>query len=151
MDRNEFVDKCNKILKLIRTEYGLTQDEMAAILGISKKTLVESEKGRRSIGWTETACLITIFSGSKVIQNEFGGEASDMVRALAFKDIKVDYPMTMGGKIWWKNVQETDGYVVQQNIISQHYRILDSEDRRLFSSFDKNEVMEYLEGLRKVR
>ncbi len=148
MTRTEFIDKCNSILKLIRTEYGLTQDEMAVILGISKKTLVESEKGRRSIGWTESVALAAIFGESHVIQNEFGGEASDIIKALAFKDVEVEYPKTMGGKVWWKNVQETDGYVVQQNMISQHFRILDREDRRLYSSFDREKVMEYLEELK---
>ena len=53
MTRDEVVAVVNSKLKLVRTEYGLTQDKMAVILGISKKSLVESEKGRRSLGWTE--------------------------------------------------------------------------------------------------
>ena len=73
MNRQDFIETSNRILKLVRAEYGLTQDEMAVILGISKKTLVESEKGRRTIGWTESVALTTIFAESHVIQNEFGG------------------------------------------------------------------------------
>ena len=147
MTKKDFVDTLNRSLKLIRTEYGLTQDEMAAILGISKKTLVESEKGRRSIGWTEAAALASIFSESHVIQNEFGGETTDMIKALAFSDVKVEYPKTMGGKVWWRKVSESNGFIIQQNLISQHYRLLDGDDRRLYSSFDLKDVEEYLNSL----
>ena len=147
MTKKDFVDTLNRSLKLIRTEYGLTQDEMAAILGISKKTLVESEKGRRSIGWTEATALASIFSESHVIQNEFGGETTDMIKALAFSDVNVEYPKTMGGKVWWRKVSESNGFIIQQNLISQHYRLLDGDDRRLYSSFDLKDVEEYLNSL----
>ena len=50
MDRDTFVDLMNHQLKLVRTEYGLTQEAMARALGLSKKTLVEIEKGRSSLG-----------------------------------------------------------------------------------------------------
>ena len=148
MTRNDFVQQMNTMLKLIRTEYGLTQDKMAAILGISKKTLVESEKGRRSLGWTEVVALATIFSQSQILQNAFGGEASDIIGAIAFEDVEVQYPDTMGGKVWWRVVQEEGGYKIQQNIISQHYRLLNAEDQRIISSFDLAEVQEYLESLK---
>ncbi|MBQ1471004.1 MAG: helix-turn-helix transcriptional regulator, partial [Eubacterium sp.] len=85
MEREELINRVNGLLKLIRTEYGLTQDKMALILGISKKTLVESEKGRRRLGWSEVVTLSTIFSGSQVLQNAFGGEISDIIAAVAFQ------------------------------------------------------------------
>jgi DNA-binding XRE family transcriptional regulator len=50
MNKNEFIKLLDGKLKLIRTEYGLTQDKMASVLGISKKTLVEIEKNRKSLG-----------------------------------------------------------------------------------------------------
>lgn len=144
MTRDEFIAAVNSTLKLVRTEYGLTQDKMAVILGISKKTLVESEKGRRSLGWTETVALCSIFCRSTILQNTFGGDPNDVVSALAFKDTEITYPATMGGKIWWKTVKEKDGYKIQQNLISNHFRLLDGSDRRMISSFDLQEVEEYL-------
>ena len=51
MDRKEFIREMDIHLKLVRTEYGYTQELMASILGLSKKTLVEIEKGRSSLGW----------------------------------------------------------------------------------------------------
>ena len=149
MTREEFITEVNSKLKLVRTEYGLTQDKMAVILGISKKTLVESEKGRRSIGWTEAVALITIFQSSTILQNSFGGDPVGVVSALAFEDIEISYPSTMGGRVWWKEISGRNGYRIQQNLVSAHYRILDSEDRRLISSFDLDEINEYLNTITK--
>ena len=144
MNREEFIAIVNKDLKLVRTEYGLTQDKMAIILGISKKTLVESEKGRRSIGWTEAVALVTIFSESTILQNSFGDDLQGVVSALAFENVEINYPSTMGGRVWWKEITSKDGYRIQQNLVSAHYRILDSEDRKLISSFDLDEINDYL-------
>jgi DNA-binding XRE family transcriptional regulator len=51
MTREEFIKKVDQKVKLIRNEKGYTQDKMAAVLGISKKTLVQVEKERASLGW----------------------------------------------------------------------------------------------------
>lgn len=144
MTREEVTDTVNGKLKLVRTEYGLTQDKFAAIVGISKKTLVESEKGRRAIGWTETVAITSIFDKSSILTDCLGEDYREMVSALALKDVEVIYPSTMGGKIWWREIRSQDGYKIQQNIISSHYRLLDPSDRRLISSFDLTSVEEYL-------
>jgi len=136
-------DKC----KLVRVEYGFSQDQMANVIGISKKSLVESEKGRRLLNWTECVTLCTIFSQSQVLQNAFGGELSDMIKAIAFENTDVTYPMTMGGKIWWKVIEEMNGYRIQQNILSQHYRLLDPKDGRMISSFDLDEIKQYMKQI----
>jgi DNA-binding XRE family transcriptional regulator len=121
---------------------------MADILGISKKTLVQIEKGRSSLGWTGAVALCTIFERSEVLEAAFGGAAEDIIRALAFQDSQPNYPKTMGGKIWWKTLEETFRYKVQQNIVSQHYRVLDQDDRRLFSSFELQEIKNYLDTIK---
>ncbi len=148
MTREEVVSAVNDRLKLVRTEYGLTQDKMAVILGISKKSLVESEKGRRPLGWTEAVALVTIFEKSMILTDALGEDFVHMVSALALKDVEVTYPMTMGGKVWWREIKKVGGYKIQQNVISNHYRLLDDKDRRLISSFDLKEVEEYLGGIR---
>ena len=147
MDRNEFVGKADEKLKLVRTEYGYNQEKMADILGISKKTLVQIEKGRSSLGWMGAITLCTIFKQSEVLDATFGGEATDMILALAFQDSEPVYPKTFGGKIWWSTLEETSGYKVQQNIISQHYRILDSNDRRICAAFDLQTIRSWLKKL----
>lgn len=147
MTREELITKVNGRLKLVRTEYGLTQDKMAAILGISKKTLVESEKGRRSLGWTETVALTSIFANSSILKDALGEDFNEMISALALEGVEISYPPTMGGKVWWREIKSAGGYRIQQNLISNHYRLLDEKDRRLISSFDLKEVEDYLEDL----
>ena len=147
MTRESFVSEMNRHVKLVRTEYGFTQDVMANVLGISKKTLVEIEKGRSSLGWTGSVALCTIFSGSQVLSCLLGGEAGDMIRALAFQNLKPTWPKTMGGKVWWRFVQTCGPYTIQQNLISQHYRALDRDDGRVCSSFHLEEIRKQLAEL----
>ena len=147
MTREEFVAELDRQVKLVRTEYGFNQEVMARVLGLSKKTLVEIEKGRSSLGWTGAVALCAIFSGSQVLSGLRGGEAGDMVRALAFRDLRPTYPKTMGGRVWWRFVETVGPYTVQQNILSQHYRALDREDGRVCSSFDLEEVRQRLREL----
>lgn len=147
MTREEFVAELDRQVKLVRTEYGFNQEIMARVLGISKKTLVEIEKGRSSLGWTGAVALCAIFSGSQVLSGLLGGEAGDMVRALAFQDLRPTYPKTMGGKVWWRFVETMGPYTIQQNILSQHYRALDREDGRVCSSFDLEEIRQRLREL----
>ena len=105
MKKDEFIAEMNHQVKLVRTEYGLTQDAMAKALGLSKKTLVEIEKGRSTLGWMGAVAFISIFSASQVLSGALGGEAEDMILALAFEDLKPTYPKTMGGKVWWRTVE----------------------------------------------
>ena len=147
MTREEFIEICNKKLKLIRAEYSFSQEKQAKILGISKKTLVEIEKGRSSLGWTGSVALCTIFSQSEVIQSTFGGNPQEIIQALSFENSAEGYPKTMGGKVWWTDVLSENGYKIQQNFISHHYRLLDSANNRLISSFDYNEILNELKIL----
>lgn len=50
MTKKEFAAALDSALKVVRKEYGFTQEKMAAVLGISKKTLVEIEKGAQFSG-----------------------------------------------------------------------------------------------------
>lgn len=140
MTRAEFVAGIDSQEKLVRTEYGFTQEKMALLLGLSKKTLVEIEKGRSSLGWTGAVTLCALFSDSQVLQNAYGGELTDILQALAFGEAPQPPRPTMGGRVWWRTVREENGRRIQQNVISGHYRILNESDGRLFSSFDKDTV-----------
>lgn len=140
MNRKEFILEMDIHLKLVRTEYGYTQDMMASILGISKKTLVEIEKGRSSLGWMGAVAFSSLFSDSRILSSLLGGEAGDMVKALAFEGKKPYFFPTMGGRVWWRTVEEAEKWRIQQNIISSHYRALDDQDRRIVCGFDLERV-----------
>ena len=147
MNKKEFIERCDEIEKLIRTEFSFSQEKMSEILGLSKKTLVEIEKGRSSLGWTGSVALCTLFSDSKILSSTFGGEPTDIIQALAFAHTDRVYPKTMGGHVWWREIENKRGYKIQQNIISQHYRILNERDERVYSSFDLEEIQLHLEQL----
>lgn len=147
MTKKEFAERMDSLLKPVRREYGFTQEKMAAALGISKKTLVDIEKGRRTLGWTGAAAFAAIFGASGILQEEFGGETADLVAALAFADAPPRYPKTMGGKVWWREVVREGGFRIQQNILSGHYRLLDGEDRRVMASFERERAEECLAEL----
>lgn len=147
MNRKEFIKQLDERVKLIRTEYDFNQEQMAHILGISKKTLVEIEKGRSSLGWTGAVAVCTLFSNSEILSGIFGGEPTDMIVAIAFEDNEPKYPKTMGGKVWWRIIEERNGYKLQQNIVSQHYRILNQEDERIRASFDFELMKQQFEEL----
>ena len=136
MTKNEFIKKVDEKVRLIRLEKGYTQDKMAEILGISKKTLVQVEKGRSSLGWTVAIAVCIIFNSSEILELAFGGDVEEIIRSLSFENNERGYMPTLGGKIWWKDIQNKNGYIVQQNIISNHYRILDSNYRRICYSFE---------------
>ncbi len=140
MTRTEFIKQVDSMAKPVRAEFNLTQEKMALLMGLSKKTLVEIEKGRSSLGWTGTVTLCTLFADSQILQNAFGGELSDMLRALAFQGLPRSPRPTMGGHVWWKDVRQKNGWRIQQNIVSLHYRILDKNDGRVISSFDRDEI-----------
>ena len=141
MDRDDFIELCDSKLKLVRVEYGFTQEKMAHVIGLSKKTLVDIEKGRRSLGWIGSVALCFIFEDSEVIAGVFGGKPADIIMALAFEGKQFSYPQTAGGRVWWNTLYENKVFRIQQNIISQHYRLLTHEDRRIASSFDIDDLL----------
>ena len=150
LNREEFVKIIDSKLKLIRHEKQFTQDKMAEIIGISKKTLVQIEKERSSIGWSGAVCVCTIFVDSEILQMLFGGDVQDIIRSLAFRNYEVDYDSTLGGKVWWMDIKINTKYRIQQNIITNHYRILNNNDKRVCSSFDDEFIKSRYNELVKV-
>lgn len=144
MTRSQFIVLMNDFLKLIRIEYGLTQEKMAMVLGLSKKTLVEIEKGRSSLGWSGAVTCASLFATSPILTNAIGSDVGALITAIAFGDNPVIYPKTMGGKVWWRPIREDSGFRIQQNLLSHHFRLLDPENRRHAASFDLNEIEEVL-------
>ncbi|MGH0544760.1 helix-turn-helix transcriptional regulator [Bacillus cereus] len=140
MDKQEFIQLVNKKLKLIRIENDLSQDKMSEVIGLSKKTLVEIEKGRRTLTWTGAVCVVTLFEDSDIIQMTFGDDINEIIKTIAFTHYNNSSSKTLGGKLWWRQIRELNGYKIQQNILSQHYRILNKENHRICSSFELDEI-----------
>lgn len=146
MTRDEVIEKVSKKIRLIRIEADYTQDKMADIIGLSKKTLVQIEKGRVQAGWSTVVTVCTLFRDSETLRFLFGNEPIEVLETIAREGIDIRKEKTMGGKVWWRELNKRNGYVLQQNLISQHFRIIDDENFRIYSSFDeKNTLLRFQE------
>jgi len=112
-----------------------------------KKTLVQVEKERGSLGWPVAVTTCVIFKDSEILELAFGGDVEDIIRSLSFENNEKNYTQTLGGRIWWKDIYNEKSYTIQQNIISNHYRILDSNKRRVCYSFDLDYIKQRLKEL----
>ena len=147
MDRESFIQLISRKMRLIRVERGYSQEKMASIIGISKKTLVEIEKERILAGWTTVIAVCTLFRESEILQATIGDDPIEIVETLAHEEIMLPKQKSMGGRIWWRDVEEQGIFRLQQNMFSPHYRILDEDDYRWYSSFDEAEARKRLQEL----
>ncbi|WP_456271961.1 helix-turn-helix transcriptional regulator [Bacillus sp. AK031] len=147
MTKEELILLVSEKLKIVRTEAGYTQDRMASVIGISKKTLVQIEKGRMLASWTTVIAVCALFPHSETLVNSLGGEPLEVVEVIAREDVDYRKEKTMGGKVWWKEVNKDGGYILQQNIISHHYRILDEDYYRIYSTFDEQQAKKRMNEL----
>ncbi|MBQ1390027.1 MAG: transcriptional regulator [Clostridia bacterium] len=141
MTRNEFIQICNQSVKSVRGEFSFSQEKMSNALGISKKTLVEIEKGRSSLGWSGSVTLCSVFGESRIICAAFGSDVVDTIRKIAFENAQINIHHANSTRIWWNTVYQYGGFIIEQNIVSQHYRLLSPDNVVLASSFDYNELI----------
>ncbi len=139
MKKEEVITIISDKLRLIRTEAGYTQDKMANVIGISKKTLVQIEKRRVDASWTAVIAVCALFRDSETLVSSLGGEPLEVIETLAREGVDFRKEKTFGGKVWWKEIKKSDEYVLQQNLFSKHYRILDRDHYRIYSSFNEEE------------
>ena len=149
MNRELLIQMVSKQLKMIRAELGYSQDKMADVLGISKKTLVQIEKDRIQASWTVVLAACAVFRESDTLQAVLGNEPLEMITLILHDHIKPTGAPTMGGRIWWRDLQKEGDFTLQQNVVSKHYRILNQADRRIYSTFEEEDVLKewaYLQG-----
>jgi len=137
--RAEFIATCDEKLRLVRAEAELTQDQMAYAIGISKKTLVDIEKGRRTLGWTGAVALVAVFPRSSVLRAALGESNWDMIPLLA-RAAPAAQPSPSGSP-WWERVAQNDRFIIEQNTISQHYRLLARDRTKVAASFDIDDLL----------
>lgn len=147
LDKQQFITLISEKMKLVRTEHGYSQDKMAEILGLSKKTLVQIEKGRTEAGWTTVVAFCAIFNRSELLQTILGDEPLYFVQLLTAKNELTPKDKTLGGKVWWKEIEVRGEFRLQQNVISSHFRILDGAHYRMYSSFDLEDAKKRLQEL----
>lgn len=140
MNKEQLREIVSEKMKLIRVEYEYTQNRMAEVLGISKKTLVQIEKQRTIAGWTTVAAVCALFQESDVLRGVLGDDPLEMVETLAHKQIHRHEKSAARGKTWWTTLKEGNHYLLQQHVVSEHYRIVDRKHHRYFSAVDRLEA-----------
>lgn len=141
MNKETVIDLISKNVRLIRLDRGYSQEKMATVLGISKKTLVQVEKERTSIGWTNAVVVCALFKDSQILKHILGEEPFEVIETLAHDGMNTPKVKTLGGKMFWNEIAKKGKFRVQQNMISQHFRILDDSEYRWYSTFEEEDVM----------
>ena len=137
MSKDEIIRLISERMRLIRVEVDYTQDKMAEIIGISKKTLVQIEKERNEASWTTVVAVVSLFRETLTVQTLFGGDPLEVIETVSRERIDYRKEKMLGGKVWWKDLVAESGYVLQQNVISEHYRILDEDRYRIYCSLNE--------------
>jgi len=140
INRQQVIQLISSKIRMIRLEKNYSQDKMAEIMGISKKTLVQIEKGRTLSGWANVIAVCALFRDSEILQSILGDDPLEIIETIAHNGIDRPKEKSMGGRVWWKDVELKGDYRLQQNMISQHYRILDGKNYRCYSSFEEEEA-----------
>lgn len=138
MDKEQLIAIISDKIKLIRVEQGYTQDRMAVIIGVSKKTLVQIEKGRILAGWTTVVAVIALFPGSSVLKAACGD--SPLETALTIAHQRYEWEASRQEEWYWKPLEEKGSVVMEQHAVSGHYRISDYNTGRRFTSVDRTEA-----------
>lgn len=68
-NKNKFMETLTNELVILRTKTGLTQDEIASLIGISRQTYGDIERKKRKMSWNIYLCLILFFDYNKETHN----------------------------------------------------------------------------------
>jgi DNA-binding XRE family transcriptional regulator len=147
MDRETLIAICSSKIRLVRKEFNLTQDAMADVIGLSKKTLVQIEKDRALASWTVVVALCALFERSEVLRMVLGDDPMALVDGAAFEGAVRPKGMTAGGKVFWHNIRKERMFTLQKHVLTGHYRIIDGHNRRWASAFDKTFVNRMFDAL----
>lgn len=131
-------------IRLVRNEYHITQDVFSKMIGITKKTLVQIEKERTKASWSVVISVCMLFSESTTLIDALKSPPDEVIRRIVFDSVTIPKAQTMGGKMFWRTVQEFPGFKVQQNYFSNHYRLIDGYGRRWLSSFHKEKILTFI-------
>lgn len=141
MNKEQLIELISNKIRLIRLEKNYSQEKMADIMGISKKTLIQIEKGRTLSGWTNVIAVCALFRDSEILRSALGDEPLEIIETIAHNGIDRPRDKSMGGRVWWQEIDNQGSFRLQQNVISQHYRILDAKNYRWYSSFEEQEAL----------
>lgn len=147
MNRDELIRIISDNIKLIRTEYDYTQEQMVELIGISKKTLVQIEKRRIDCGWSIAIIICTLFRKSTILQNVLGGNPLMFMELAAGNGTIQITKNENNDKIWWKTIESKNNWRIQQNLVHTSFRIISPEQHAVFYTLTKDIAFQELDRL----
>lgn len=141
MDRNYITEIISRKFKLVRTEFEYTQEQMAEVIGVSKKTVVQIEKQRIDCGWTVAVAVCAIFSTSSILQNAMGGIPMDLIYLVSSDGIYYKKNEQVMDLMWWRTEETNKNWTLQQNLIHSHFRLIDSSGKVVSIMQTKEQAM----------
>ena len=144
-EKEKFIAKTTGFLKQIRSSSSLTQETMSELIGMSKKTYIQTELGRRQLSWAETISFCCVFKDKLMLIEAYEGQDPlKLINEIAENEIKLAQ-VENTKTYWWNNIISGNGFVVQQNIISEEFRILDDNGNVLYTTLLFDVIKQYLE------
>ncbi len=138
--KQDLIEKISGSVKLLRAEYNYSQQEMANSIGLSKKTLIQIEKDRLFLSWCATCAVCAVYRTSRQLSMELGEDPVNLVETLAHNDLQ-SYPESESKNyVFWDVVEESGGYILAKNILTEHYKITGKDGKKYFSSFDLKKI-----------
>ncbi|MFU8786457.1 MAG: helix-turn-helix transcriptional regulator [Candidatus Izemoplasmataceae bacterium] len=147
LSKEDFTALVSSKIRLVRNEYNFSQEKMAELIGVSKKTLIQIEKDRLKASWTVVLAICGLFRESEILKMTLGEDPVELIEMISFEHLSIPKSMTGGGKMFWKTVIKDGKFHMQKNLISNHYRIIDGNGKRWVSSYNKAYVEKEFELL----
>ena len=141
MNKQTVIDLVAPRLKLIRTEMDYTQDQMAEIIGVSKKTLVQLEKGRQPLSWATAVVVCALFRESALLRSVMGEDPIELAEIAVHAEIHSRETAASASINWWTEIGQWQQYKLQQHTTGGHYRITGDNQKRLFSTADRETAL----------
>ncbi|MBM7865929.1 helix-turn-helix domain-containing protein [Heliobacterium gestii] len=148
LTQDAFDQLVSEKLREIRTEANLTQDKMAERIGISKKTLVDVEKGRKTLGFTAAALAALLHRRSETVQSLFGDMTIDVIEFVSTRATSQAWYKTLGGRVWWTEESRLGRFIVQKHLFTPYYRIIDDTHYLHYYSLNREETFKRLTELK---
>ncbi len=145
--KDQLIIMVSQKMRLLRNEYHFTQEKMADIIGISKKTLVQIEKDRMLASWTVVIAICGLFRESDILKMTLGDDPIEIIEAISFENTPLPKQLTGGGKMFWKTIEKQGKFKIQRNIFSNHLRIIDGHGKRWISSYNKDIIQQQFKQL----
>ncbi|WP_188206045.1 helix-turn-helix transcriptional regulator [Alkalibacillus aidingensis] len=153
MKREDVQKVLSPKFKLVRIEQELTQDEMSRILGISKKSLIQIEKGRILASWTVLVAFVALFNESALLKQTLGERNPvELIQSVGRTSIRLDIDRSSTYfHQFWETIDERKGLQLQRHHFFKHYRIIDQGLITHFRSTDIDETQNIFLDLIKKR